>query len=225
MQATENVNKTLDAALAHVPFDGWSAVSFAAALEDTGVAPELARALLPRGAVDLAMAFHRRGDAQLAEALQKADLGDMRFRDRIAYGVRLRLDIAAPHKEAVRRGTTLFALPNHAADGTRCLWETADTIWTALGDTSDDVNWYTKRMTLSGVHAATTLFWLGDDSPDHEATWAFLDRRIDNVMQIEGAKATIRKSPVLKGIFAGPMWLMGRIKAPAPTPDMPGKHS
>jgi ubiquinone biosynthesis protein COQ9 len=43
----------------------------------------------------------------------------MRFRDRVAHAVKLRLDLVEPHKEAVRRGATLFALPIHAADGAR----------------------------------------------------------------------------------------------------------
>jgi ubiquinone biosynthesis protein COQ9 len=43
-------------------------------------------------------------------------------------------------------------LPMYAADGARAIWGTADAIWTALGDTSEDVNWYTKRATLSGVY-------------------------------------------------------------------------
>ena len=82
-------------------------------------------------------------------------------------------------QELVRRGMSLFALPQHAADGSRALWETADHIWTALGDTSRDVNWYTKRAILSSVHSSTVLFWLGDQDPRHQATWDFLDRRIE----------------------------------------------
>ena len=62
----------------------------------------------------------------------------------------------------VRRGTTLFALPHHAAEGAKLIWGTADAIWTALGDTSDDVNWYTKRATLSAVYGSVVLFWLGE---------------------------------------------------------------
>jgi ubiquinone biosynthesis protein COQ9 len=53
----------------------------------------------------------------------------------------------------------------HAADGAKAIWGTADRIWTALGDTSDDLNWYTKRATLSAVYGSTVLYWLGDDSP------------------------------------------------------------
>lgn len=213
----------LDAALSHVPFDGWTDVTFRAAVDESGLEPALARALCPRGAVDLALAFHKRGDAEMLRRLEAEDLSGLRFRDRIAAAVRFRIE-AAEDRELVRRGTTLFSLPQYAADGAKAIWETCDAIWTALGDTSEDVNWYTKRATLAGVYSATILYWLGDDSPGHENTWAFLDRRIDNVMQIEKAKAQIRENPLLKGLFAGPLWALGQVKAPRrpSREDLPG---
>jgi len=55
----------LDASLPHVAFDGWTDETFKAAIADAGVAPELAKSLLPRGALDLAVAFHKHGDAQI----------------------------------------------------------------------------------------------------------------------------------------------------------------
>ncbi len=213
----------LQAALAHVAFDGWSEATFQAAIRDADVAPSIARAVCPRGAVDLAIAFHKAGDEEMLARLKTADLSELKFRDKIAKAVRLRLE-AVSDKEAVRRGATLFALPMYAADGVKLVWGTCDAIWTALGDTSDDVNWYTKRATLSGVYSSTVLYWLGDDSPDHMATWAFLDRRIEDVMQIEKLKAKARNSPTISRLMAGPNWLMGQIKAPArmPNMDLPG---
>lgn len=209
----------LAAALPHVPFDGWSAATLAAAARDAGVPLTLARALFPRGGVDLALAFHRQGDAALVEKLRNTDLSAMRFRDRVAHAVRIRIEII-PDKELVRRGSTLFALPPHAIDGARALWGTSDAIWTALGDTARDLNWYTKRATLSGVHAATVLYWLGDDSSGHQATWDFLDRRIEDVMRIEKVKAAVRENPVAKTILAGPVALMEKLRMPK-MPDVP----
>ena len=214
-------NAVLDAALAHVPFDGWSDKTFRAAITEAGVDPGLARALFPRGAVDLALAFHRRGDAAMTDRLKAADLLSMRYRDRVAAAIRCRLEAVA-EKEAVRRGTTLFALPNHAADGAKAIWGTADAIWTALGDTSRDLNWYTKRATLSAVYAATVLYWLGDDSIGHRNTWEFLDRRIDDVMRIEKAKAGLRDNPLSRALLAGPKKLLGRVRAPTLPDDLPG---
>lgn len=158
--------------------------------------------------------------------LAEADLEDMKFRDRVAAAVRFRLEVVED-KETVRRGTALFALPVYAADGAKAIWGTADAIWSALGDTSEDVNWYTKRATLSGVYSATVLYWLGDTSEDHADTWAFLDRRIDDVMQIEKLKAQVNNSPVLSKLMAGPNWLLSHVKAPQRLPGagLPGRWS
>lgn len=223
MTDPELTTALLKAAAMHVPFDGWSQAGFDAAVRDAGIAPGVARALFPRGAVDLALAYHAAGDAVMLARLEEADLSEMRFRDRIATAVRFRLE-AVEDREMVRRGMALFALPHHAADGARAIWQTCDHIWTALGDTSDDVNWYTKRATLSGVYGSTVLYWLGDDSQEHSATWEFLDRRIDNVMQIEKTKAKMRENPLLSRVLAGPLDLLSRIRAPQPGPraDMPG---
>ncbi|MBY6159926.1 COQ9 family protein [Mameliella alba] len=218
----DTADKILDAALMHVPFDGWSEESFRAAVSDAGVDPVVARGLFPRGAVDLAVAYHKRGDAEMLRRIAAADLDDMRFRDKVAFAVRARIE-AVDDREAVRRGTTLFALPLYAPDGARLIWGTADAIWTALGDTSRDFNWYTKRATLSGVYSSTVLYWLGDDSLGAEATWDFLDRRIEDVMRFEKFKAQVRGNRLLSGLMAGPGRVLDRVKAPSSRDeDLPG---
>jgi ubiquinone biosynthesis protein COQ9 len=213
----------LDAALVHVPFDGWSERTLRAAAQDAGIEPGLARALFPRGGVDLALAYHAQGDAAMVAQLSREDMAALRFRERIARAVRVRLDLA--DRELVRRGTTLFALPQHAPDGAKAIWGTADRIWTALGDTATDGNWYTKRATLSAVYGATVLYWLGDETPDHAATWEFLDRRIEGVMQIETLKARVRENPLGKMLMAGPVKVMESIRAPKVRDDLPGHLS
>ncbi len=216
-------DRILDAALIHVPFDGWSETTFRNAARDAGVSVNEARFAFPRGPLDLALAFHKRGDATMEERLRREDLSQMRFRDRIAAAVRYRVE-AVEDKEAARRGTAFFSLPQNAQAGARALWETADRIWTTLGDTSEDVNWYTKRATLSGVYGATVLYWLGDDSLGHQDTWSFLDRRIEDVMRIEKAKGAVNDNPLLRATFALPNWMLGRVRAPIRPPrgDLPG---
>lgn len=214
--------RLLDAALPHVAFDGWSDTTLRAAADEAGLAFEIARAICPRGAPDLAVAYHRRGDATMEAGLRTGDLSALRFRDRIARAIRLRLDAA--DREVVRRGAALFALPQNAATGAGLVWGTADAIWRALGDTSEDINWYSKRATLSAVYSATVLFWLGDDSDGHVATWEFLDRRIEDVMRFEKLKAQVRDNPVLSKVLAGPLRALGRVRAPAGAPwDLPGR--
>ena len=211
-------DRLLDAVLPHVPFDGWSAASFEAAVADSGLEPALAQGLCPRGAVDLAVAYHKRGDARMRARLAQAELGEMRYSARVAAALRYRLE-AVEDKELVRRGSTLFALPAYAPDGARLIWETCDAIWEALGDSSEDLNWYSKRATLSGVYASTVLYWLGDGSEGHEATWAFLDRRINDVMKIEKAKHALGQTKLFGDILGR---VTGAVRAPKTAGDMPG---
>lgn len=221
---SEGVTGRLLAAITpHVPFDGWSPRAFRMAVAESGVDRAAADAVCPRGAVDLAVAYHKVGDAEMVRRLHDADMGQMRFRDRITAAVRFRLE-AVEDKELVRRGSTLFALPMYGAEGARLVWSTADLIWDTLGDTARDYNWYTKRATLAGVYSSTVLYWLGDDSDDHARSWAFLDRRIEDVMRIEKAKAQVRDTKMLQPLLTGAEWALSWVKAPDRTPrtDMPG---
>ncbi len=212
----------VNAALPHVAFDGWSQTALNAAAAESGLAPGVVQALVPRGPVDLALAYHRMGDAAMAQTLANTDLSALRFRQKVTHAVRLRLEGA--DREVIRRGTALFALPQHAADGARAIWGTADAIWTALNDPSRDVNWYSKRATLSAVYGSTVLYWLGDESLNQSDTWEFLDRRIGNVMAFEKVKAQFRENPIGKALLAGPLKLLERIHAPEPAHDLPGSH-
>ena len=226
-ETTETLqDRLLDAILPHVAFDGWSDTALRAAAADLEISMEEVRAVCPRGAVDLAVAYHRHGDARMLAALADRDMSELRFRDRVAEALWYRVEALAD-REAVRRASALFALPVHAPDGAKLVWETADHIWTALGDTSDDLNWYTKRATLSAVWGAVVLFWLGDDSPGHTETRAFIDRRIDDVMQIEKVKAKVRENPLTRPFTKLQEKLTGSIKAPDPRrfSDLPGHMS
>ncbi len=208
------LDRLIEAALPHVAFDGWGAETFRAAIADSGIDPDAARAAAPRGGYDLAVAFHKAGDAAMTAMVPDMALDTLRYSERVAKLVRTRLEIAAPDKEAVRRGATLFALPIHAADGAKLIWGTADAVWNALGDTSRDYNWYTKRAILSGVYSSTTLYWLGDQSEGSDATWNFLDRRIDDVMRFEKTKAKLKDNKLAQMLMAGPKMLLSPIRAP-----------
>jgi ubiquinone biosynthesis protein COQ9 len=210
--------RLIEAALPHVVFDGWSAATLKAAIDESGTDAGLARLAFPRGGIDMALAFHRRADRALSGELAETSLADMRIRDRITHCVRRRIELVADHREAVRRGATLLALPLNAPEGARAIWETADIIWTVCGDTATDYNWYTKRMILGSVYSATVLFWLGDTSPNFSSTWAFLDRRIEDVMRFEKTKAQLNENPLVRAAMWGPMQVLGLLRKPGETP-------
>lgn len=183
----------LDAVLDHVPFDGWTETAVTAAARDLDIDRALIKLAYPGGLVEMIDAFSRRADRMAVDALAARGLDTLKVRDRVALAVRTRIEVAAAHREAARRAVSLLALPANAAQGAAMTWRTADVLWRAVGDTSTDANYYSKRAILSGVFSATVLYWLNDESEGSSDTWAFLDRRIGDVMKIEKAKGQMRK--------------------------------
>lgn len=177
---------------AHAARLGWTDAALKAACEDFQLSEGEAALACPRGAADLFDAFADRADQAMLEALGELDLGAMRIRDKVKAAVQLRLEAQVPYKEAARAMTRAITRPDRTPEATRIVWRTADRIWRALGDTSMDENFYTKRAILSGVLASTYARWFADTSPDHSETWTFLDARIENVMQFEKFKARLK---------------------------------
>jgi len=182
-----------DAILPHVPFDGWSARALAVGAQDAGLAtPRLLNAF-PGGPAEVLAFTHETLDQRMREALDGYDVASLRLRERIALAVRLRLTAATAEREAIRAGITFLLLPQNVPLGARLLYRTVDAIWYAAGDKATDFSFYSKRAILAGVYAATVFYWLNDRSPSFSATWAFLDRRLDEVMKIPVLKQSLRR--------------------------------
>lgn len=177
-------DRLLTAVLPHVTFDGWTDAAFRAGAADLGADIREVRRLFPGGAREAVAHFSDWADRRMLAALAGRDLAALRLRERVALAVRLRLEALAPYREAVRRSLSLLALPPNAALGAKCLYRTVDAIWRAAGDRSVDFSFYTKRALLAAVVSTTTLYWLDDNSEGRAESWAFLDRRIADVMRI-----------------------------------------
>lgn len=78
----------------------------------------------------------------------------------------------------------LMSLMENIPDSVKELGLLSDEIWACAGDTSVDTSWYTKRASLMGVYAATEVFMTQDQSTDFRDTWAFLDRRLEDVAML-----------------------------------------
>lgn len=182
------------ATMTHVAFDGWTDLAITRGAQDLDLPKGYERLVFPAGRIDAISHMMRRADRLMLEELKRRGVEKMRIRERISQAIWIRLEQAAPYREAVRAALVVLSMPHHASLAARSLWKTADCIWRAAGDTATDYNHYTKRATLSAVYSSTLLCWLGDESDDFTETAAFLDRRIDNVMQFEKLKAGMRKS-------------------------------
>ncbi len=174
--------RLLPVLLAEVPFEGWTPKGLAQAAQQAGFTEvDLARAF-PGGAVDVITYWNQSLDTEAAAAVAAAT--GLKVREKITLGVRTRLTLATPHKEAVRRGLGLLALPGNAGLAARLLSNSMNALWYAAGDRATDFNFYTKRGLLAGVYVTTLLYWLDDETEGAAATWVFLDKRIADALRL-----------------------------------------
>ncbi|MCB2108379.1 MAG: COQ9 family protein [Rhodobacteraceae bacterium] len=179
------------AMLAHVPFDGWGKGALERAAADIGIPPGEAVVLFPDGARDAIAHFVDMADRMMIDDLAAHGLGGLKLREKVALAVRMRLERWTPHREAIRRALAVMPMRVGPAASAASLYRTVDAIWRAVGDQSVDFNFYTKRALLAAVYGSTLMFWLNDRSEDCAATWAFLVRRIDDVMQVPKLRAKV----------------------------------
>ncbi|HEX3430329.1 MAG TPA: COQ9 family protein [Rhizomicrobium sp.] len=192
-KAAEPRDAVLAAALAHVPFDGFTHSVLAHAAKEAGISGADLKRLFPDGPVSLVAAFSEWADAEMVRELGRRHLGSLKIRERITLAVETRLAVIKPYKEAARRAAAFLMLPPHATTGVKLLYHTVDTIWRAVGDASTDFNFYTKRAILAGVYSTTLMRWFSDTSAGERDTSEFLRHRIDNVMTFEKFKAKVRE--------------------------------
>jgi ubiquinone biosynthesis protein COQ9 len=185
-------DRLADTLAAEAVFDGWTRAALSVAARQLELPAGEADRLFPGGPVQVLTFLSERADLRMVEDMEKEGVAALKMRERIKNAVRIRLERHAGEREAVRRALALLSLPFNAGLALKLLYKTVDGMWYAAGDTSTDFNFYTKRATLAGVYSSTLLYWLNDRSPGGEATWGFLDRRIDDVMKIEKLKSRVK---------------------------------
>lgn len=196
----------------HAAFDGWTPAAVTAAANEIGVDPDVAALAVKGNAMALIDAWIDGIDLELARRLPPEKLNAMKIRTRITALLATRMEIMAPDREALRRAMAIMAMPQNLAKATKIGWRSADRMWRLAGDTASDFNHYTKRMTLSAVYGSLLVVFVNDDSENFADSRAFLDRRIDNVMQFEKVKAQAKARHEYIPSFSR---FIGRLRYPA----------
>ena len=170
-------------------FDGWGddALLMAAGIE--GVDPDVARLAFKGGAMAMITAWIDSIDARMVRDMPAEGLAALKIRERIRALVAYRLEAVAGQEESLRRALSIMAMPQNARVSLRTGWRSADLMWRLAGDVSTDYNHYTKRTILAALYGSVLAVFVGDESEGKADTMAFLDRRIDNVMQFEKVKS------------------------------------
>ena len=179
----------LQAALKIAPFEGWTALTLKRAVRERSYPDGMAELYFEGGVGDLLTYWSTSLDNQAAAEIAKLDLDALKIRE--------------------RRASSRLVLPDLAATGIKQIWQSSDMIWRAIGDTSTDANYYSKRAILSSVIGSTLPVWLSDQSEGKVKARAFLDDRIENVMSFEKIKWRVKSATK---DFPNPAQLLGQLR-------------
>jgi len=191
-QADQTRHAILNAALKIAPFEGWTNLTLKRAARDAGFPEGSDELYFEDGVGEILDFWAAQLNSQAESEISKLDLDALKIRERVTQGVLARLQAFGQNEEAARRASSRLILPDLAATGVKQIWQAADMIWRAIGDTSTDANYYSKRAILSSVIGSTLPVWLADQSEDKAKGRAFLDARIENVMAFEKLKWNVK---------------------------------
>jgi len=204
--------KILDQALLLAVFEGFNSKMLEEAAQSAGVSEADLKAVFPDGIPDLIGFWTQKANLVCLDRARFEDFAALKVREKVAVLVLARLEYLRPHKESARRAAAYLALPFRHSLGARLAWSASDSIWRALHDKSTDFNFYSKRAILTGVWTSTLARWFADDGDDEIETKRFLEARIENVMQIEKAKAKVRNLEIDP---AKPIEWLSRLRYPS----------
>lgn len=209
----DEMREILSAALPqNAAFDGWTPAALEMAAATTGIDPAIAVLAFPGGAVEMIDGWFASIDRAMVVAVPPEQLATMKIRARIIALVEARIDIIAPDIEALRRALAILAMPQNLGRAAKLGWRAADAVWRAAGDTSTDLNHYSKRTLLAGIYGATIMAMLDDESEGFADTRAFLARRVDGVMRFEKLKGRFTHNAPERLSLAR---FLGRLRYPA----------
>ncbi|XP_066569986.1 ubiquinone biosynthesis protein COQ9, mitochondrial isoform X2 [Amia ocellicauda] len=207
--------RILTAALEFVPQHGWTVDAIAEGAQTRGLSAAAA-GMFSNGAGDLVLHFISQCNSRLSESMaeqhKQIQLGQAEPKktdEFLREAVEARLRMLIPYIENWPQAMSILLLPQNIPDSLKHLSTLVDDIWYYAGDRSTDLNWYTRRATLTGIYNTTELVMVQDSSPDFQDTWAFLDNRIRDVMNMANTAKQVQSTgeAVVQGIMGAAITL------------------
>lgn len=171
--------------------EGWTWQGALDAARRAGNQDGMAETLFPGGLSDVVAWSSDYTDREMFKKLGPKAPAALRTRDRVRVATWERFRQMEDRKDAVRNTMTYWTAPTRVLQGQRVLWRTSDRIWNWAGDMSTGHNRQTKRALLSSILMGTMMVWTEDSSEGHRVSEAFLNRRLENVMEIGRTIGTI----------------------------------
>ncbi|XP_055838685.1 ubiquinone biosynthesis protein COQ9, mitochondrial [Episyrphus balteatus] len=180
--------KILDAALKHVPIEGWSRQAIVLGAQEAGYPSEV-HGMFPSGGYELVSHFVAKCNNALLKHMQaETNNGQKEVADPLDFlirSVKFRLQMIEPYKSHWPQAMALIALPPNVPTSLAQVLTMVDDMCYYSGDRSVDFGWYTRRVGLATIFKMVEVFMLQDKSPEHQETWTFLKNRMEEAAQIQ----------------------------------------
>lgn len=189
-------SEILEASLRFVPEKGWSQEAISLGAESINY-PGVVHGMFPNGAIELIQHFYTKCNRELIEQLQdelneaKNAVDDAKIvktlspREFAVHAIRLRIEMIIPYKDSWPQALAIMTLPQNVPTSLAQLLTLVDDICYSAGDRSVDIGWYTRRIGIASIYKMVELFLLQDKSPGYQQTWEFLERRMEEGIQIQ----------------------------------------
>ncbi|KAJ1975240.1 Ubiquinone biosynthesis protein coq9, mitochondrial [Dimargaris xerosporica] len=205
------VDRIMQTALTLVPEYGWTRQAVEEAVKRLGY-PPITHGVCTNGPVDLIDYFLTQSRLRMLQLLNadpsqekvEKPLQPLSARDKIYLACKTRLQLTVPVIDRWQEVTdpkvpTLFvhaaailAQPSNLPVATKQLYTLTDDILYYAGDRSADMQWYSKRAGLAGIYTTTEVYMTEDRTPQHEATFEFLNRQLDDVESIQSMLSSVK---------------------------------
>uniref|UniRef100_A0A8D8VFZ8 Ubiquinone biosynthesis protein n=1 Tax=Cacopsylla melanoneura TaxID=428564 RepID=A0A8D8VFZ8_9HEMI len=200
--------RILEASLPFVHTHGWTKNAIVAGAESMGY-PGTTHGLFQQGGADLVHHFYASCNQQLAVKLKQeseagaADPNKQRAPHIfVTDAIQFRLELIVPYLSHWPQAMGLMALPNNTPRALANLLTMVDDVCYYAGDRSIDITWYSRRLALAGIYKLSELYLLQDSTPGHQATWTFLNRRIEDALQFQSVLESSGSAGVIAKEFA-----------------------
>ncbi|MGN7618978.1 MAG: COQ9 family protein [Ehrlichia sp.] len=197
----DNYSSIIKATISLIPFNGVSNDTLLKACTNLGLTEDFCK--FHDGIYDVLNYVNENLISFITTEFHKIDNTDnLKIREKIQHAVQLCLTYytSLPNYRELLK-SILSATPNNICFFTHSLYKIVDHIWHLIGDTSTDFNHYTKRVTLACIYTCTILYFINDFSDNHTDTILFLERHINNVIQIHKVKSYIANKVEKYNIF------------------------
>ena len=169
--------KLLKTSLNYVPQYGFTESAIKTAALHLGY-PQTAHKIIENGSIDLINHFLDSSKDEMTRNFTLQDTSSLKTTAKIKLLCMIRLNLLKPYSSHWQQALTLIATSPSTLSKLPTL---ADEMWYLAGDTSTDLNWYSKRALLASVYASTELFMTVDKSLNYSDTERFLDDRLKDV--------------------------------------------